>query len=243
MQLYILYFEIIDFDVKQSWTELCWIPPRLVTTRRRHKSELSTSVSYRPAMAELMLALIELPLLWDEKIGKIGLRRLINCHLLTQAPGTDLPGNGDFGRTELRNWTQRFVQLIDPIFLRYRYSIFYWLKISGRWNGAYTEREREREVGSQLYCDVVLCMCIWLLSIVCQFEMKQSPLATLEQLLCSSTLVIPRLTLSTSRLDLKRNLCSVESHYLEWFSIFLSTFSLTDLRRDCMGPPCRSMSS
>ena len=88
MQLYILYFEIIDFDVKQSWTELCWIPPRLVTTRRRHKSELSTSVSYRPAMAELMLALIELPLLSDEKIGKIGLLRRINCHLLTQA--TDL---------------------------------------------------------------------------------------------------------------------------------------------------------
>ena len=46
MQLYILYFEIIDFDVKQSWAELCWIPPRLVTTWRRHKSELSTSVSY-----------------------------------------------------------------------------------------------------------------------------------------------------------------------------------------------------
>ena len=123
MQLYILYFEIIDFDVKQSWTELCWIPPRLVTAWRRHKSDLSTSVSY--TATGLMLALIELPLLGDEKIGKIGLRRLINCHLLTQAPGTDLPGNGDFGWTELRNWTQRFVQLIDLIFLRYRYSIFY----------------------------------------------------------------------------------------------------------------------
>ena len=88
MQLYIFYFEIIDFDVKQSWTELCWIPPRLVTTWRRHKSELSTSVSYTAATPELMLALIELPLLRDEKIGKIGLLRHINCHLLTQA--TDL---------------------------------------------------------------------------------------------------------------------------------------------------------
>ena len=88
MQLYILYFEIIDVDVKQSWTELCWIPLRIVTTWRRHKSELSTSVSYTAATAtaaEIMLALIELPLLRDEKIGKIGLLRRINCHLLTQA--------------------------------------------------------------------------------------------------------------------------------------------------------------
>ena len=84
MQLYILYFEIIDVDVKQSWSELCWIPLRIVTTWRRHKSELSTSAR----AAEIMLALIELPLLTDEKIGKIGLLRRINCHLLTQA--TDL---------------------------------------------------------------------------------------------------------------------------------------------------------
>ena len=88
MQLYILYFEIIDVDVKQSCSELCWIPLRIVTTWRRHKSELSTSVSQTAATAGLMLALIELPLLRDEKIGKIGLLRHINCHLLTQA--TDL---------------------------------------------------------------------------------------------------------------------------------------------------------
>ena len=91
MQLYILYFEIIDVDVKQSCSELCWIPLRIVPTWRRHKSELSTSVSYTAATAtaaEIMLALIELPLLRDEKIGKIGLLRRINCHLLTQA--TDL---------------------------------------------------------------------------------------------------------------------------------------------------------
>ena len=52
---------------------------------------VNLGISYTAATAraaEIMLALIELPLLTDEKIGKIGLLRRINCHLLTQA--TDL---------------------------------------------------------------------------------------------------------------------------------------------------------
>ena len=149
--------------------------------------------------------------------------------------------------TELRNWTRRFVQLIDLIFLRYKYSIFYRLEISGGWN----EAEWLRAWKYILLCctyihNIYTYIYIWLLSIVCQLEMKQRLAATLKLQHCycycyCSCYSTPNT--STSRLDLKRNLCSVESHYLEWFYIFLSTFSLTDLRRDCMGPPCRSMSS
>ena len=98
MQLYILYFEIIDFDVKQSWTELCWIPPRLVTTWRRHKSELSTSVSYTGAHVSANRTSVARR--WENwQDWSPETHQLSSAY--TQA--TDLPHQS---RTELRDWTR-----------------------------------------------------------------------------------------------------------------------------------------
>ena len=103
------------------------------------------------ATPELMLALIELPLLRDEKIGKIGLLRRINCHLLTQA--TDLVT--ETSQQSRVDWTTELDRalcsaIIDLIFLRYKYSIFYRLEIRGRWNEAWPE------LGSKSYIVILL---------------------------------------------------------------------------------------
>ena len=157
--MYILCCEIIEFDVKQSWTELCWIPLRIVPAPRRHKSEMSTSESLGAAStaAHVSANWTSVTQSWE--------------NWQNWSPETHQLSSAYTKLTLQSCQNTRFVQLIDQLTASP-------LSAGSFYNSNSSDQKAMKwSILRVLNCEVLLCdYCDYCdFSVVCQFEMNQRP--------------------------------------------------------------------